>query len=56
MLKKRSFFERLTGSIKLDDEDDTDLEEIETQAVDEDSGDWIEEETEEAQLVLSPGI
>jgi len=52
MLKKRSFFERLTGSIKLDDEDDTDLEEVETQAIDENSEDWMEEETEEAQLTV----
>ena len=52
MLKKRSFFERLTGSIRFDNEDDTELEDTEARGTDEDSEDWIEEETEEAQLTV----
>lgn len=51
MSKKRSFFERLTGSMKANEED---LEETKKISVKSDSKDnsWMEEENEEAELTV----
>ncbi len=48
---KRSFFERLTGSMRMEDED---IEEENTTEKEEkkNSGHWIEEENEEAELAI----
>ena len=48
--KKRSFFERLTGSIKAD-EDYEDTKKIEVKSERKDNN-WIEEENEEAELTV----
>lgn len=48
--KKRSFFERLTGSIRAD-ENNEELKKISVKGDKKDSG-WIEEENEEAELTV----
>jgi len=54
MLKeKRSFFERLTGTINVDDEDfENELHDEEPSKVHGDGNDWMEEENEEGQLMV----
>ena len=47
---KRSFFERLTGSMRMEDEDIE--EEHEEKEEKKNSGHWIEEENEEAELAV----
>jgi HSP20 family protein len=47
---KRSFFERLTGSIKMEDFDEE--VEIEEEADDKKTPSWIEEENDEAELAV----
>jgi HSP20 family protein len=62
---KRSFFERLTGAVKVRDEDDEEELEVETHVVsrgrdrtpppmtrDESQNEWIEESSEEGQLTV----
>lgn len=54
MLKKRSFFERLTSGIKLKDEDEMEVEDIEQEGQLREGdieGEWMEEE-EDAQLTV----
>ena len=46
MMKKKSFFERLTGSSSLDDFEEKDL------ALKEENGQWMEESNEEGQLTI----
>ena len=48
--KKRSFFERLTGSIKMEEEEEE--EEIEIEENSKKSHNWIEEENDEAELAV----
>jgi HSP20 family protein len=47
MKKKRGFFERLTGSIRIEDEEYLDEEKEETKG-----NDWMEEENDEAELAV----
>ena len=49
--KKRSFFERLTGSIKADEEDFVETKKISVKSESKDNN-WIEEENEEAELSI----
>ena len=49
--KKRSFFERLTGSIKADEEDFVETKKISVKSESKDNN-WIEEENEEAELTV----
>lgn len=53
---KKSFFEKLTGAVKMDDgvfEDDArEFERPQTQMEDKKSGDWLQEEVEEGQLTV----
>jgi len=49
--KKRSFFERLTGSIKADEEDFIETKKISVKSDSKDNN-WIEEENEEAELTV----
>ncbi|MBP9715253.1 MAG: hypothetical protein QG583_702 [Patescibacteria group bacterium] len=48
---KRSFFERLTGSMRMEDED-IEEEKHEEKEEKKNSGHWIEEENEEAELAV----
>ena len=52
--KKRSFFERLTGSIGVEEEEELELEDKKTQNKTDKKGvqNWIEEENEEAELAV----
>jgi len=51
--KKRSFFERLTGSIKADEEDSEETKKISVKSDSKDhNNNWIEEENEEAELTV----
>ena len=50
MNKKRSFFERLTGSIKADEEDFEETKKISVKS--NEKNNWIEEENEEAELTV----
>ena len=53
MSKKRSFFERLTGSIKADEEIDEEVHRISVKGdKKENNNNWIEEENEEAELTV----
>ncbi len=47
--KKRGFFERLTGGIRMDDDD---VEEKIEEKEEKKSGNWLEEENEEAELAV----
>ena len=49
--KKRSFFERLTGSIKADDDFEEEGKKISVKSESKDNN-WIEEENEEAELTV----
>ena len=49
--KKRSFFERLTGSIKADDDFEEEGKKISVKSEPKDNN-WIEEENEEAELTV----
>lgn len=51
MSKKRSFFERLTGSIKMEEDNFEDAKKI-TVKSDDKNPSWIEEENEEAELTV----
>ena len=51
MGKKRSFFERLTGSIKADEEDFEEVKKIPVKSEGKDNN-WMEEENEEAELTV----
>ncbi|MES2023275.1 MAG: Hsp20/alpha crystallin family protein [Patescibacteria group bacterium] len=51
--KKRSFFERLTGSIRADDyEEEADVKKIQVKGGKDAAGNWMEEENEEAELTV----
>jgi HSP20 family protein len=51
--KKRSFFERLTGSVSMDDEEFEDpKKKLATQTTNKKGSNWIEEEAEEAELAV----
>lgn len=53
MRKKRSFFEKLTGSIRIDnEEEDILLEETEEESKGIKNNDWMEEENDEAELTI----
>ena len=49
--KKRSFFERLTGSMKADDDYEEETKKIQVKSDRKDSN-WMEEENEEAELTV----
>ena len=51
MSKKRSFFERLTGSMKAE-EDYEEVKKIAVKSDKKDNNNWIEEENEEAELTV----
>ncbi len=52
--KKRSFFERLTGSVNIDDDEieETKKKSVATNAGNRKNNNWIEEESEEAELAI----
>lgn len=50
--KKRSFFERLTGSITIDDEEKEDPISTRKNTNNKNNNDWIEEENEELELTV----
>jgi len=50
--KKRSFFERLTGSVSLDEEYEEEKERSVSHKKDKKDNNWIEEENEEAELAI----
>jgi hypothetical protein len=47
---KRSFFERLTGAVKVDDDEEEFEERVEEGAMPKEKENWIEEEVGDAQL------
>ena len=49
--KKRSFFEKLTGSVKANEEE-PDVKKITVKSEDKNGNGWIEEENEEAELTV----
>ena len=52
MSKKRSFFERLTGSIKADEEMGEEVRRLPVKGEKRENNNWIEEENEEAELTV----
>ncbi|HEY4504072.1 MAG TPA: Hsp20/alpha crystallin family protein [Candidatus Paceibacterota bacterium] len=55
--EKKSFFERLTGSVRVDDERenkdrDINKEEVETKEIKKNSSNWIEEEEKDGELTV----
>ena len=50
--KKRSFFERLTGSIRIDDDEEESKNHSRKDSKEDKKNNWIEEENEEAELAV----
>jgi HSP20 family protein len=53
-MKKRGFFEKLTGSMKIDDdlEIDSGLKKLSVKSEEKENNNWMEEENEEAELTV----
>ena len=50
--KKRSFFERLTGSVRAEEENEDAVKKISVKKNGKDVGNWIEEEDQDAELTM----